>query len=226
MSIRTAELKTLVMNELGASFEDVLEAAQVDVNRWQGSKKAFGQGADAVEGLLSHIKKDVKEEGVEEELAVYAQKYLMRAVEVLKNLRVQAEAMELKTNGKVEGIQCIVTVTKKLYDKNQQHMDALKEREAAIESGDEVKLQESQRRNRLPGTHPGLSIRHQRDDEAAAAAAESPSESMVDRVNGVSEKPKKTGRKCGRCREPGHTTRTCPKKSLPKKAKKKPPAEG
>ena len=210
MSIRTAELKAMVTNELGASFEDLLEATRVETHRWEGSKRAFKQGADAVIGLLSHIKKDADEELVEPAVAEYAQKYLMRASEALKNLRVQAEAMELKVKGKVEGLQLVVDLTKKVHDQSVSHADVLKEREKALESGDEELLQTFRGRGRPVGAHPGESIRHQRDREAAA-------ETTVDNVNGGA---KKVVRKCGNCRKPGHTSPNCPEEKGKKKGKK------
>ena len=212
MSIRTAELKALVVNELGAGFEDFLESAKVDVSRWEGSKRAFDQGAEKVTDLLSHIKKDATEGVVENNQSEYAQKFVMRAAEVLKNLRLQAEAMELKTRGKVEGLQLVVDSTKKIHDQSVAHANNLREHDEALKVGDEKALQQFRGRSRLTGTHPGASIRHQRDEESSASdgngaklAPESPAEEMGNEPE--NPVPKKRGRKKTPTKEPGDRER-------------------
>jgi hypothetical protein len=218
VSIHTAEIKALVVNELGAGFEDLLEDAKSEIFRWEGSKRAFKQGADAVTGLLAHIQKDVDEEEVEVEYVAYAQKYVTRAIEALRNLRLKAEAMELKQRGKVDGLQQVVDATKKIHDKSMAHAENLRAVEAAVEAGDEEALLEFQGRNRIRGTHPGPSLRHKREAETEA------SETTTSEINGngsASDNSTKPGRKCGNCRKPGHTARNCEEKKATKKAKKK-----
>ena len=130
--------------------------------------------------LLGHIKRDAKEEKCTHEEAEYAQKYVQRAAEALRNLGIQAEAMKHVAEGKVAAFKVVVFTTKKMHDKATDHLAALQAHALQGERG------EMRAGARLTGTHPGPSIRHQRDEEDAKAA---------ESVNGNGAKKKKKATK-------------------------------
>jgi hypothetical protein len=130
-----SEIKMALAHELGASFDDALEAANRDVYRWDGAKTSLGNAAVAVEALVGLLKKEMDAEAkkgeteVDEEMFVLGRKWILRAAEVVKNLRLQAEVQEQRAHGRVEALQTSVKITKKLYDTEEQKIRAAKEQE-------------------------------------------------------------------------------------------------
>lgn len=157
MGSEKSELKMALAHELGASFDDALDAANRDVYRWDGAKTSLGNAAAAVEALVGLLKKEMDveakkgEQVVDEELFVFGRKWIVRAAEVVKNLRLQAEIQEQRSHGRVEALQTSVKITKKLYDVEEKKLRASAEptqdQEQEASSGEP-------RQARQPGTRP------------------------------------------------------------------------
>ncbi|MGD9728060.1 MAG: hypothetical protein AB7L09_00140 [Nitrospira sp.] len=141
MGIEKSEFRMAVAHELGLGFDDALEAAQVDTNKWAGAKTAFAEASTAVEKLLAHIAQDVKEEKLTIEESNAAQNYVRRAIALCENLRLRSEVHEQRAHGRVEALSTVVKITKTFHDKEAAKAQALKAHEelqtiAALEGVD------------------------------------------------------------------------------------------
>ena len=143
MAIDKSELKMAVAHELGAGFDDALERAAADTNKWVGAKTALGDAATAIEKLLAHISQDVKDEDMTIEQSTAAQKYVRRAAEICRNLKLKAEIHEQRAHGRVEALGTVIKVTKNLFEKEKSKVEALK---AHAETEDEEPDAEVSRR--------------------------------------------------------------------------------
>jgi len=137
MGAEKSELKMAVAHELGAGFDDALEKAEDDAQKWIGAKTALADAAKSIEALLAHVSQDVDEEAITIEAGNAAQKYIKRAAEVCLNLKLKAEVHEQRSYGRVEALKTVIKVTKTLHDREGSKVEALKaheEREALKES--------------------------------------------------------------------------------------------
>lgn len=162
MSIEKAELKKAVAHEIGCRLDDLLEAGHVEVHGYDGARKAFRQGAKSVGELLALVDKELDEGKFNElegplKVAEVVKKYVQRAVNLLDNLQMNAEANHLKAQGKVEALTTAITVPKKLWDDESKKIEVAK---AAVVTPAEGP--------RASGTHPGDPLAERRAEAKAA----------------------------------------------------------
>lgn len=138
MGYEKSEFKMAVAHELGAGFDDALEQAQGETHKWAGAKVALGDAAIAVDALLSHIARDVKDEKMTIEESNAAQKWVRRAAEICRNLKLKAEVHEHRAYGQLDAYKKVVKITKTFYDKEKEKADALKAHEAAEAAGEPI----------------------------------------------------------------------------------------
>lgn len=221
MGVEKSEIKMAVAHELGAGFDDALEAAERDIYRWDGAKTSLKSAATAVEGLIAHAKKDLELEAIDEETYKLIRKWLQRGVEVVHNLRIQAEVYEQRAHGRVEAMRTSVKITKRLYDEEEAKLRALQEHVEEEPTGEVNRLGP----RRPTGVRPPNVIAAKKAAEAAerVEAAPEPEAETPEEVVEIEEdkieapeapkesrkKSKKKSRKCGKCGEEGHTARTC-----------------
>lgn len=209
MGVEKSEIKMAVAHELGAGFDDALEAAERDIYRWDGAKTSLRGAASAIEGLMEHAKRDLDAELLNEESFKLVRKWVQRATEIVRNLRTQAEVHEQRSHGRVEALKTSVKITKKLYDDEQAKLKALQEHVEEEPTGEVTRLGP----RRPTGVRPPNVIAAKKAAEAAEKTAEkeeiAPGSAPESEAE---ERPKKGQRKCGKCGEEGHTARTCKKK--------------
>jgi len=227
MGIEKSEIKMAVAHELGAGFDDALEAAERDIYRWDGAKTSLKNAATAVEGLIAHAKKDLDLEAIDEETYKLIRKWLQRSVEVVRNLRVQAEGHEQRAHGRAEALRTSVKITQRLYEEEAAKLKGVQGHDEEEPNGEVPRLGPARPTGIRP---PNLIAAKKAADKAAAVASESDPEAEAEaghtadaesaiaeptgdiQEEASTEKKKKT-RKCGECGEEGHTARTCKKKS-------------
>lgn len=196
MGVEKSEIKMAVAHELGAGFDDALEAAEQDILRWDGAKTSLKSAAAAVEALIAHAKRDLEAEVIDEERFVLVRKWLQRATEVVRNLRTQAEVHEQRAHGRVDAFKTTVKLTKKLFDNEEAKLKGLQEHVEEEPTGEVPRHTPA----RPTGTRPPNVIAAKKAAEKAEKASKK-------------KKTSKKKRKCGECGEEGHTARTCEKKS-------------
>jgi len=125
MGIEKSRFKMAVAHELGSSFDDTLERANEDVFKWAGAKKAFEEAAAGIDKLLGHIAQDVKEEKMTIEESNESQKWVRRAAEICRNLKLKAEIHEQRAHGRAEALKSVVEITRKYHDKEKARAEAL-----------------------------------------------------------------------------------------------------
>jgi hypothetical protein len=174
MNLDKSELKIGVAHELGCRLDDTLEAAQKDVLRFEGAIQAFLQASQAVEGLLSHVDKDIDEGKLDLQVAAEIKKYLVRASQVSAVLAKQAENNRLVHSGRVLAMEMSVKIVKKFQEdeatKVANFKKALSEGTIVEETSGFTPTAGGPRP--VPGIRPGMSIKERRLAEEAAAAAE------------------------------------------------------
>ena len=127
MGRQKSEIKMAIAHELGTGFDDALEAAEHDIYRWDGAKTSLKSAASAVESLIAHAKQEVEGGNRDEEKFALVRKWLIRATEVVRSMRTQAEVKEQRAHGRAEALRTTVKITKKLYDDEAAKLKALSE---------------------------------------------------------------------------------------------------
>lgn len=169
MNIDKCEIKILVSRELGAQYAAMAKAAEQDVLRQEGARDALKLAAQRVGELGAHVDKDL-EEGVlsaedlkdPKRVEIYIKRYIKRMWGVIDNLATTAEVARLNAFGRQRGLENAGEVVRALCQSEQAKLAAIQQQ---IESGS---LQTEDGRA-LDG-HPGLPLKYQREDEAAADA--------------------------------------------------------
>jgi len=174
------EIKAATVHEIGCKFEDMLEAAKLDESRNEGAKTALLVASKKVLELSVHVDKDLDEGvfgDVDGPLAVAAliKKYITRAAAVLESGAASAENHRLMSAGRSQAFQQMIENMRKLHD-------------LELEKSAQRKLAEVEGERRIPGVHPGLPLKQQRQLE------EAPTEPAPPIVKAVKKqgRPKKT----------------------------------
>lgn len=160
------EIKAATVHELGCKFEDMLEASKQDESRNEGAKTALLMASKKVTELQTHVDKDLDEGAfgdVDGPLAVAAlvKKYLTRAATVLESGAASAENHRLMAAGKTQAFRQMIDNMKRLHD-------------LELEKSAQRKLIEIEGDRRVPGVHPGPSLKEQRQLEKASAVSAPP----------------------------------------------------
>jgi len=155
------EIKSLVYHEIGMTLDDNLESAEREKHEYNGAKSALIMAKKSVEGLTANVDKDLKEALLDGEQAALVKKWLIRAVNVVQNLALQAEVQSHMAQGKIVALTAAVKHAKSLYDAEKVRMEAL----VALDSSDGESVGEEDPRRpvaRPVGQHPGNSIAERR----------------------------------------------------------------
>lgn len=177
--------KLEVTNEIGETLDKQLQHAENTTQQLAGGSASLRLGAVKVGELGVHVDKDLQEGKLafESELvaAAYVKGFLRKASEVLLNLADKTKSEELVSHGRVAAIKESLEIVKKHCvnaKARAEQLVAAHEELAKIEAGN-VPEEVGDRRNRLPGQHPGpssLDDRRAERDAARAAAEAKPEE--------------------------------------------------
>jgi septum formation inhibitor MinC len=149
-----AEIKMATAHHIGAKLDDQLDAANSEVQRYDGAKEALKQAVKTLEGLMLHVDKDIDEGKYEElagslgplKIAELVKLYIQRSMSSVQNLAIGAETSSLVARGKAQALQLAVKTTKDIFDTEAKKKAAIEE---AMKSGTLIE------ENRPEGVHPG-----------------------------------------------------------------------
>jgi hypothetical protein len=173
-----SEIKKLTYAEVGGKLDDMREANERDIFRYEGAITALKEATGRTADLCAHVDKDfdsgaIKAEMSANEVRALIKRWLMRASGVCENLKDGAVTRQLQSTGKVASLEQSIAFVKTLFDTEDKKAEAL----AALQTGDiptltgalspedganVVPIDRPRRRARLEGTHPGDSIAAQR----------------------------------------------------------------
>lgn len=160
MSIEKSELKALIANNLGADFEDRVEALQRQFHQQTGAVQALDQAGTKIPVQVSAKIKTILDEGgikdgmTPQQVAEFAIKQVMRCGDFLRHLAEQEKKKQVILGGKVEGLKEAMQMVLKMKTDELDKADAAK---AALESGEPLRGDA-----RPSGVRPGPSQASQR----------------------------------------------------------------
>lgn len=182
--------KLEVTNEIGETLDKQLQHAENTTQQLAGGSASLRLGAVKVGELGAHVDKDLQEGKLsfESELvaAAYVKGFIRKASEVLLNLSDKTKSEELVSHGRVAAMKESLEIVKKHCvnaKARAEQIVAAHEELAKIEAGNISEYEATDRRNRLPGQHPGpssLDDRRAERDAAKAAAEDAPMQSQDD----------------------------------------------
>lgn len=173
------EVKIGVLAYVASRVDEMAAESRRRVDQCLGAKAGYERSRTAVEALFAHVEKDIDAGSFPEQMAgLDAAKrvklYIQRAVEVCASLSARADVEIIAARGRVEGMEAIQKDVQKQADEEREKVRAFLEH---VERGDVVLVAgEYQQVNggaRVPGVHPGPSLKQQRA-ETPALSDESP----------------------------------------------------
>ena len=194
MSVSKSELKLALIQELGCSADDDLEAAERDGLRATGRIQAAGMLEHEVTKIIAKLDSDMDSDSPpfpDLETQKKAKFYLGACLAACATARKQGDNLRLQMEGKVMAFKHTVKRMQKISEMEQGKIDATLAIAAAIadpDSDSDIEL-----RSRPVGVHPGPSIAAQRRAEALA-----PTNGSAPKKKAKKKKKKQTpGRKRG-----------------------------
>jgi hypothetical protein len=179
MNVSKSMAKVDLAKTLGKRYADQAREADKQEILQQGAKEALEYAAKAVGDLGLKLDKALEDGELTPEMMkdpkqieIFIKRWNKRAVGALDNLATAAEIARRDAIGRAKGLRAAEEGAKKEAEAEIKRLTAL---QAAIESG-EITLEEAEAGTALPGEpggHPGLPLKHQREDERAAEEAPS-----------------------------------------------------
>lgn len=171
MNFLKSEVKLSAVNELGCRLDDVLETANKDLYRVEGTVTGLRQAVSSIENIMKVFDRELSDGEVDLETSKTIKAYVDRARVVLMNLVTAAENNRQSHVGKIQGFQQAVAIAKKYKDEELNKLQAMKE---AIErnANNESNQEESDRPARQPGERPASPIKMRRLSEETSTTEE------------------------------------------------------
>jgi len=171
MNVNKSMMKVDLAKSIGSKYADMVKEAEKDQLRQEGARDALKLAVERVGDLGLHVDKDL-EEGVlsasdlkdPKKVEMFIKRFIKRAVGVVDNLATTAEIARTVASGRTKGLQSAENYVRKL---GEAEVARLQELEKQIGRG-ELTLEDVG-----AGGHPGLSLKHQREDEKSASEATS-----------------------------------------------------
>ena len=180
MSLEKAELKMLMLQDLGNKFDDVLEEMGRDQCRTEGASKALSQAATVIAQLATLVDDDLDKERYDIETATRIKQYISRATTQVSDMASAMTRNKLVAQGRREGIAQVVQMTKKEYDREEAKKKAIEKA-----SEDPSLIAQDGLSRRLTGVHPGPTIKQRRlADSAPESEAKTKAKSVSKSANG------------------------------------------
>ena len=157
MSLDKAELKILILNELGCDFEDMCEVVRRETHQQEGAAVALRVAAKTILGLSALVDDDLDKGRYELEEAGRIKSYIGRAATQCEEMSKDARNKRMVSEGRTQGIAQVVATLKKKMAAETVKADARKNADPSD--------------SRALGTRPGLSVAQQRKAEELQAKA-------------------------------------------------------
>lgn len=206
MSLEKSRLKLAITEGIGRDLEKSVEEAEIEVHKFQGACSALDQvtkliGAKSVEVkddlLAGKIVLDKDDPMVVAKFVVAKFQELVATVHTLSE---NARANGISIQGKANGIRDALGHVKKMFDDEVNKLKAIEEQ---LKSGDIVvedgELTQAGTGPRMPGVHPGVSLKVVRMEEEKTAQPEKtpPPPSKIEDIAQGEGAVKRTRRKRG-----------------------------
>lgn len=202
MNLEKSQFKALVIESIGAEFDDDLESLQAKVQQYRGAADALYQASKIISDLSGKVRDELMDGKVKFDpddplaAAKFTVSRMQDVVARLRELGDMAKVSMHKADGERDAMSTVIKKMKKMYDVEIGKVRAIEQARAeASERGVEAE-EFSGRGPRLVGTHPGLPMKLRRQLELEAEAAASPPEvapsSQPAEAEAVEPKPKKT----------------------------------
>lgn len=213
MNLAKAELKMLVAKNFGKELFEQIERAKAQIEQFRGALIACNQAEKAINAITQLISQDAKDGKIEievgdsMEIAKYAVGKLMVASRKIHDLGENAASSTLRAEGVVSGLEMAAKQARSMFNEEAGKVAALRQAldaGTATEGDEDVSLVAGPGAQRVPGMHPGLPMKAQRQ-------AEDDDVKRVDTGNGTSGAAKAA-----------LPMRTASKKKTTKKSKKRP----
>lgn len=184
MNVGKSMAKVDLAKTLGKRYADQAKEADKQELLQQGAKEGLELAVKRVGDLGLQLDKAFEDGELTQEMLkdpkqieIFIKKWNRRAVGVIDNLATTAEVARRDAIGRAKGLRAAEEGAQKEAESEVRRLRALQE---AIDSG-EITLEEVEAGTSLPGEpggHPGLPLKHQREDEEAAEAASKPAKAV------------------------------------------------
>lgn len=196
MNVAKSMAKVDLAKTLGKRYADQAKEADKQELLQQGAKEALEHAARCVGDLGLKLNKSLEDGELTSEMLkdpkqveIFIKKWNRRAVGAIDNLATAAEVARRNAIGRAQGLRAAEEGAKKEAEAEIRRLTAL---QAAIDAG-EITLEEAEAGTALPGEpggHPGLPLKHRREDEAKAIAESSSEEAVAVKQPRPKRKPK------------------------------------
>ncbi len=122
MSTTKAELRLMILHDLGADAEDQLEAARTELHRREGAQSAFVASARAVEQLMVPVQAEVSSGALTLEQGKLILGWLQRAYGVCESMHATARQHVAAQGGAVAQAEKFVGMVKKKWQTSQEEV--------------------------------------------------------------------------------------------------------
>jgi len=168
MNVSKAMVKVDLAKSLGKQYAGMVEEAEKSELRQEGAKDGLKEAAQKVGDLGLQLDKALEDGELSaadlkdpKKVEAFIKIWNRRAVGVLDNLATKASMAQVQANGRTKGLRAAEEHARKMAENE---MKRLEELHRQIERG-EITIEDVE-----SGGHPGLSLKHQREDEGAAKA--------------------------------------------------------
>jgi len=181
MNLEKSRLKLAITDGIGRDLEKSVEEAEVEVHKYQGACGALNQVVKLIGAKSVEVKDDLLADKIvldkDDPMAVakFVVGKFQELVATVHGLSENAHANSISLQGKANGIRDALEHVKKLFDEEVAKIKAVEEQ---LKSGkivvEEGELVQAGTGPRLPGVHPGVSLKTVRMEEERAAQPEEP----------------------------------------------------
>jgi len=171
MGIEKSEIKLGTLQELGVKFDDVRDSLLREIAQKEGAVYGLVEGAKAIESMKLHVNMDIDAGTYDLETAKSIKLYLDRSIDALHNLSRRIENDRILSSGKVVAMDAVIKITKKECDLEREKIHALAQQQ-----------QSTLRQEDVAGSHPGLSIKEERQLEDTPLTVVAPTPDPVSRT--------------------------------------------
>jgi len=210
MNVSKSMMKIDMAKSLGSQYAGMAKAAKEDQLRQEGARDALKLAAQRVGALGLQLDKALEDGELTpdmlkdpKQIEIFVKRWNRRAIGVIDNLATTAEVARMDAVGRVKGLEAAEALVQGMA---KSEVSKLEELQRQIESG-EITVEDVQR------PEAPLSLKHQREDEAAAEAAKAEETPPPEATSTPPEEPKPETKKTAAKAPKGRPK----KKPVPKK---------
>ena len=166
MTIEKANIKKLLVQDIGKNIDNKLGATKVEINRLEGASSALHQAQQKLEQHKSYWQQDFKDKAISQEEVTLALKVIDQCQGILRNLNEAAKANKLIKEGEHRGLTVSNDVCEKIFNEENNKIEAMAQSLVAPEKTEDKK-DGKRPKARATGVRPGKSEAQKRKVEEA-----------------------------------------------------------